>query len=349
MMNTNKNNQHKFKISKFRKGFTYIKNQFKNALNNVKAKFNKIKKQNLNFNIFQHLKMRKISSLTVFVLSLVTIAAILTTVVLSFVYCGHINNYKRQVEELQDKLKSYNASENSSQNLSIPYQSAHPDMYAPLPIPQVAPSPDKTVYLTFDDGPSDHTDRILDILDSFNVKATFFLVPKDTDQSNNAIKRMSDSGQGIGVHSFSHVYKQIYSNVDAFLDDYSQAVDRIKNNTGTMPEIMRFPGGSLNIYDSTISLELISEMLRRGYVYYDWNVDSLDASQNVCPADKIVNQVVNGVHNNRVSVVLMHDANMKTTTVDALPKILTQLKSEGYTFKTIDRSTPRVSFSYPKP
>ena len=79
-----------------------------------------------------------------------------------------------------------------------------------------------TVYLTFDDGPSDNTDAILDILAEKDVKATFFVVTQGGGTAVDRLKRIAAEGHTLGMHSFTHKYQQIYSSVEAFLEDYYQ-------------------------------------------------------------------------------------------------------------------------------
>lgn len=247
-----------------------------------------------------------------------------------------------QLSQTEEILTAYGWQEPES----FSYQTAHAELNLPTPIPQPTASDRKTVYLTFDDGPSKNTDQILDILKEKDVPATFFLVPKDTESSRQEIQKIADAGHTIGVHSYTHNYQTIYSSVDAFLDDFAQASKIITEVTGTPPEIFRFPGGSINSYDMNLYQPLISEMLRRGYVYFDWNVNSSDADAKQVDAAKIEAASVSGVEKLDYAVLLLHDSNEKTTTVDALGGIIDQLKADGYQFCTLDRSSPRVSFTY---
>ena len=102
-------------------------------------------------------------------------------------------------------------------------------------------SNDNVIYLTFDDGPSRNTIDILNILDKYNIKATFFVTGNESEQGIAVLKEIVKRGHTIGVHSYSHDYKKIYSNVDAFLDDFYKAFDYVYKNTGVKPTIFRFP------------------------------------------------------------------------------------------------------------
>ncbi|QHI72007.1 polysaccharide deacetylase family protein [Aminipila terrae] len=154
----------------------------------------------------------------------------------------------------------------------------------------------KSVYLTFDDGPSSLTPQILDILKEQGVQATFFINYSDSMESQALYKRMMDEGHTIGVHSTCHQYTTIYQSADAFLDDFAQTALMLEQVTGKKPELLRFPGGSINSYDRAVYQQIIAEMLRRGYTYYDWNVSADDATSTVT-RDEIYNNVINGVKN----------------------------------------------------
>lgn len=302
------------------------------------------------FKKIKDFKLEKIEKSVIPILSVMLITSLLFSISVCYLYHNSNKKYKSLLQNPKD-LNSSQIQEVFNQvpdqSVCFDYQTKYNDLYASSPIPKVLEPQEKTVYLTFDDGPSNNTQQILDILNRYDVKATFFIVPKQNELSNENLKKIHDSNNVIGVHSFSHVYKQIYSSVDAFLDDFNNCSSYIKNITGVSPEIIRLPGGSINGYNSSISVELLSEVSRRGFVYFDWNVDSTDASHKLTPTDTIVQNVINGVVTNKTSIILMHDCNTKTTTIEALPRIIETLKGMGYNFSVIDRTTPRVLFSYP--
>lgn len=202
---------------------------------------------------------------------------------------------------------------------------------------------DKTVYLTFDDGPSPRTIEILDILKKYNIKATFFILSDDKESSKDIVKRIYDEGHSIGVHSASHDYEKIYKSVDHFLNDFKKCFDYIKDITGESPGIFRFPGGSINSYNKSICKELTDEMIRRGFTYFDWNVSSDDAVKGYTE-ESIYNNVINGCKKHSVSVVLMHDSAPKKATVAALERIIPELLDQGYTFDQLDETAQPTVF-----
>ena len=104
----------------------------------------------------------------------------------------------------------------------------------------------KKVYLTFDDGPSDHTDEILDILKKNKVRATFFVVGKETEHAKKMYRRIILEGHTLGMHSYSHNYDQIYASVGAFSKDLMKLQKYLYDLTEVKSYIYRFPGGSSN-------------------------------------------------------------------------------------------------------
>lgn len=200
-----------------------------------------------------------------------------------------------------------------------------------------------TIYLTFDDGPKNGTTNvILDILKEEGVKATFFVTNSGPDE---LIKRAYDEGHTIALHTASHTYSIVYASVDSYFNDLNIVSERVKNITGVESKIIRFPGGSSNTvsrkYSSGIMSYLTSEVLKRGYRYYDWNVSSGDAAGGSPTASMIYDNVVSNLSKNRVNMVLMHD--IKTYTRDALRDIIRYGKENGYVFDKITQNTEMIT------
>ena len=214
----------------------------------------------------------------------------------------------------------------------------------PEAAPAVTPAPTNTgkvCYLTFDDGPSDNTLRILDTLKKYNIKATFFVINTN---KISYLKRMSAEGHSIGLHSATHNYQNIYSSADAYFNDLYAISNIVETYTGIKPNIIRFPGGSSNViskkYCNGIMSYLAVETANRGYTYFDWNVSSEDASAPLVSYTSIVDAVLNGARNKNNICVLMHDASGKTTTADALPFIIEGLIQQGFCFEPLTASAP---------
>ncbi|MEG0091195.1 MAG: polysaccharide deacetylase family protein [Oscillospiraceae bacterium] len=208
---------------------------------------------------------------------------------------------------------------------------------------QDIPKEEKIVYLTFDDGPSARTLEILDILKEHGVPATFFVVNSEKDEDKAAIKRAFDEGHSIGVHTASHNYRKIYKSVDSYLEDFEICFNYVCEITGSPPKIFRFPGGSKNNFNRNIYKDLTQEMLRRGFIYFDWNVSSEDATKNYT-TQSIYNHIMEGCKNHDVSVVLMHDSAGKKSTVAALKQAIPELLEQGFTFKGLDENVAPVIF-----
>ena len=195
------------------------------------------------------------------------------------------------------------------------------------------------VYLTFDDGPSENTDKILDILDDYGIKATFFVNGREDEESLAAYKRIVDEGHTIAMHSYSHKYSEIYSSLDAFKKDYEKIQNLIYDTTGVESMYYRFPGGSSNRVSNAHMSDYIKFLNEQGIVYFDWNVSSGDATSQAFTADELVENVMSDVVKYKTSVVLMHDAKTKSTTVQALPEIIEALQKSGALTLPIDENT----------
>ena len=227
------------------------------------------------------------------------------------------------------------------------YQSLYPDLYAPEAARGTVDE-EKTVYLTFDDGPSAQTPKILEILERYNVKATFFVVGREDEQSGQWMRDIVAAGHTLGMHSYSHDYEKIYTSVENFLEDYDRIFTLIKDTTGVTPSVCRFPGGSINGYDGPTYREIIAELVRRGFVYFDWNVATGDAAETgLVKAAKLEENALSRVESLRRSVVLMHDSAAKSTTVEALPAIIEGYRAAGFTFAPLTAEVAPVIYMYP--
>ena len=187
----------------------------------------------------------------------------------------------------------------------------------------------KKVYLTFDDGPSSNTDQILDILKDYDVKATFFVVGKTDERSVKAYQRIVEEGHTLAMHSYSHKYDEIYESKEAFARDLNSLQEYLYETTGVWPRIYRFPGGSSNTVSKVDMQELIEYLTDIGITYFDWNVASGDAVSRTLPAETIVNNCLSGIEKQKESVILMHDASNKGTTIEALPQIIEAIQEQG--------------------
>lgn len=178
------------------------------------------------------------------------------------------------------------------------------------------------VYLTFDDGPSIYTNDILDILDSYNVKATFFVVGKEETNAEEALQRIVDEGHTLGMHSYSHKYKELYESMDSFTQDFARIRDYIYQATGEESVCYRFPGGSSNTVSEIDMHDFIDYLDSQGVEYYDWNVSSGDGGSMKLSTDTLLENCTKDIDTRDTSIILLHDSAEKPTTVEALPDII---------------------------
>ena len=197
----------------------------------------------------------------------------------------------------------------------------------------------KVVYLTIDDGPSENTQAVLDILDKYDCKATFFVTGICPDYAYQ-IKEEYRRGHTVGMHTYSHDYAQVYSSQAAFYADLDAIGQVVSEQIGFVPCFIRFPGGSSNAisanYTRGIMSSLVDGVQAEGYQYYGWNASTGDGDvhtadelfANACEFDELENVVM-----------LCHDSSTKQETVKALPRIIEHYQKLGYTFEAIDRTT----------
>lgn len=188
----------------------------------------------------------------------------------------------------------------------------------------------RQVYLTFDDGPSIYTNEILDILKKYDVKATFFVLAKNDEESLAAYQRIVDEGHTLAMHSFSHNYSRIYESVESFSEDISKIQEFLYENTGVWCRIYRFPGGSSNSVTKVPVGDLITYLNDMGITYFDWNIVSNDAIKGTTlSAETIRQNCVGPIGKYDECVILMHDSKDRHTTVEALPLIIEDIKARG--------------------
>ena len=177
------------------------------------------------------------------------------------------------------------------------------------------------VYLTFDDGPSSSTNEILDILDEYDVKATFFVCGKPNARYNDVYTRIVKDGHTLGMHSYSHKYSDIYSSLESFKEDLDKLRIFLYESTGVWAKYYRFPGGSSNGVSQVDMKELIDQLDSDEITYFDWNVSAGDDRAGATK-ESIYANIVGNIPKFKHCIVLMHDAADKQSTVEALPEII---------------------------
>lgn len=197
----------------------------------------------------------------------------------------------------------------------------------------------RVIYLTFDDGPGPCTGQLLDLLKQYGVKATFFVTNSGYD---NTMARIVREGHSIGIHTMTHDYNTIYASEEAFFADLYGMQDIIYRNTGVKTSLMRFPGGGSNLvssYNQGIMTRLSRAVQDAGFQYFDWNVDSNDAG-GALKSDTVAANVIGGVQNQRVSVVLQHD--IHGFSVEAVEDIIVWGLENGYRFLPLKPDSPTM-------
>lgn len=196
------------------------------------------------------------------------------------------------------------------------------------------------VFLTFDDGPTENTIKILEILNKYRVKATFFVIGDLAERNKDIIAKLKDSGMCILPHSYTHDYN-IYKSKGRYFSDLEKCIKVIKEITGKdIPPYTRMPGGSNNTMGKEKVLADIREALKKKNMrYVDWNVSSLDAVSVFVPKSIIRESVIKKCESSNFAVVLMHDSSTKQTTVESLEDILKYLKEKNFIFRTFDDIT----------
>lgn len=203
----------------------------------------------------------------------------------------------------------------------------------------------KTAYLTFDDGPSDNTRKILDVLSEKKAVATFFLIGNEiTPEREDIVKRTIDQGNAVGVHTFCHEKNKLYCNADSFFEDFQKATESIQKVTGKKPLLHRFPWGSNNGYVSSYVDALHEKLKEMGVKSFDWNVSGEDSIGGTVAQSTIYNNVKKDVTRYDDPIILLHDSATMDNTAAVIGQIIDYIKSEGYEFATLEN---REEYMFP--
>ncbi|MCI8415970.1 MAG: polysaccharide deacetylase [Lachnospiraceae bacterium] len=204
---------------------------------------------------------------------------------------------------------------------------------------------DKVVYLTFDDGPCDSTGQLLDVLEELQVPATFFVTGQYF-QQEDLLKQLEEiyrKGHGLGVHTYSHRYEEIYASVETFFRDYDRMAALVEQVTGKRNRLLRFPGGSNTGKNVKIRQALLEAAGERDLIYHDWN--SFVGDTEGLEPDQMLERAVGGVLGHAKSVMLLHNGPDKDAVIDILPQIVEQLRAEGYRFALLDETVRPFQFA----
>ncbi len=201
----------------------------------------------------------------------------------------------------------------------------------------------RKVYLTFDSVAGENTNKILDVLKEYDVKATFFVSGDESETAQAVYKRIVDEGHTLAMHSYSNQYSALYASTDAFYEDTVKLQDFLESVTGVKSVYYRFPGGSFNEISNINMAEFVHVLNENEITYFDWNVTAGDASSDYT-TESVVSNVTNGVANYKTSVVLLHDSSSKEKTVEALDDLIKSLQNMGVELLPIDESTYVVQY-----
>lgn len=203
---------------------------------------------------------------------------------------------------------------------------------------------EKIAYLTFDDGPSKNTEKILEILDKYNIKATFFVVGPSYKLKDDLLIKIVKSGHELAIHSYEHNYNYIYASKENYLKDFYKCLNWIKDTTGITPSLYRFPGGSSNtIASKSLIKSIVTELQEKGFTHADWNVDTLD-SYVKNETSKIITNALNSIklnenNNHYYQTILLHDDIKKMASISALPLLIEKIIAKGYHFESLNQKS----------
>ena len=202
----------------------------------------------------------------------------------------------------------------------------------------------RVIYLTFDDGPSKITDKVLDILKENQIKATFFIIGNQINGFEDVVKRINNDGHSIGLHSYTHKFKLIYSNKNTFIKEMLNCRNEISRLTGISPNIIRFPGGS----SKRLTNAYLNKLHSYNFKIYDWNMVTSDGINSNTSPNRLYRDATEGNENLCPIILLLHCDYMHKNSCKALPNIIKYYKESGYEFKIISEDTPELYFPIKK-
>ena len=298
-------------------------------------------RDNNEVNIYEFKNEKKIDIKRIFIVIIISIFIICISLTLKNIFIiirGHktykqyeaqLNALKYQEEEKQRKLKEEEERIKKERN-PILTDAGRKN------IENIYKADKKRAFLTFDDGPSQITSSILDVLKNENVKATFFVLGCNVDDRKDMVKRMYDEGHYIANHGYSHIYTQIYSSPQSVLDEFNACNEKVRNAIGN-PEynshLFRFPGGFLSSRYAEIKQQAKEILNQNDIVNIDWNALNGDAETNDLSSEFELQRLSETIGEKNNIVVLMHDAALKKVTAETLPQIIAILREKGYEFE----------------
>lgn len=197
---------------------------------------------------------------------------------------------------------------------------------------------ENVVYLTFDDGPTNVTGKLLDILNQYEMTATFFMVGPKIKEHPKIVKRMHKEGFGLALHGMTHDIHQVYRHPFAPSEEMAQAQEILEDITGVRSEVVRMPYGSIPY----LTEEMRYVLQTNDFKIWDWNVDSLDWEfSNKQYVYHTIKEIEKVTQLGEAPVVLLHD---REETVKHLPKLLTYLEKQGFQTKILTNDMAPYTF-----
>lgn len=281
-------------------------------------------------------KKRIIFNIIVSILTIITLCMVIYYVLDTSIRVKRSKQFIAQITEYQKQRQKQEAQEKQEQEEKRMAKIPKLTQKGKENIKRIYECETKRAFLTFDDGPSQNTKDILDILKGNNIKATFFVLGSQVEVFPETTNRMYNEGHYIANHGYSHTYSNIYQTPENVLNEYNQC-NEIVANTIQVPEynshLFRFPGGSVGGKYAEIKRQSIELLEQNNILYIDWNSLTGD-SEKVNPSEEyLMNNLQMTTNEKNSIVILMHDSQAKRITVDFLPKVIEYLRQQGFEFE----------------
>lgn len=277
-------------------------------------------------------KKRIMFNLIVSILIIITIILIIYYVIDTSIRLRRINEFSEQILQYKQKQEEIAQKEEEEKQKRIPVLTDE----GKENIKHIYHSETKRAFLTFDDGPSNNTNDILDILKQNQIKATFFVLGVQVERMPETTRRIFEEGHYIANHGYSHIYSSIYGSPEQVLNEFNQC-NQIVANAIEIPEynshLFRFPGGFIGGKYQKVKDQAKQILEENNILYVDWNALTGD-SEKVNPSrEYLMQNLINTTNQKDSVVILMHDSQAKRITVDTLQECIQYLREQGYEFE----------------
>ena len=270
----------------------------------------------------------------------IAIVAIIITLSMSIYYLVDTTLRVKKSKEFEKQIIEYNQQQQEeAKQKEIEKQAKIPKLteQGKENIKNIYHTDKKVAYLTFDDGPSNNTHQILDILKQNNIKATFFVLGSQVEIFPETTNRIYNERHYIANHGYSHKYSEIYQSPEQVLNEFNQC-NQIVAKTINVPEynshLFRFPGGSVGGKYAELKKQAITLLEQNDILHIDWNSLTGD-SEKVNPTEEyLIDNLQKTTEGKNSLVILMHDAQAKKITAETLPKVIEYLQQQGYSFES---------------